>query len=118
MDTDSSDDDVHSNLWSKHYLPSNSFDNEDETKLVTYKTIAEETAFLQSIDKEENNQKTKPLTIWMRKSIEQNDSEIYKCNTVECFDSMADILRPKKRIKVEDLSTIPKGNSSVSTQKD
>jgi hypothetical protein len=58
MDTDLSDDNVHSNPWSKLYLPSNSFDNEGETKLVTYKTTAEETAFLQSIlDKEENNQK-------------------------------------------------------------
>jgi hypothetical protein len=48
----------HSNPWRKRYFPSNSFDNEDETKSVTYKTTAEETAFLQSIlDKEENNQK-------------------------------------------------------------
>jgi hypothetical protein len=31
------------------------------------------------------------------------------CDTIECFASMADLLRPKKRAKVEDLSTITIG---------
>jgi hypothetical protein len=43
--------------------------------------------------------------------VEQNGSETkcingndIICDNVECFASMAEILRPKKRIKVEDLS--------------
>jgi hypothetical protein len=48
--------------------------------------------------------------------VEQNGSEtkyinVYYtiCDNIECFASMAELLRPKKRIKVEDLSTLTIG---------
>ena len=48
--------------------------------------------------------------------MEQNDSETKSingnnliCDTIECFVSTAELLRPKKRVKVEDLSTITIG---------
>ena len=48
--------------------------------------------------------------------MEQNDSETKNingnntiCENIECFASTADLLRPKKRTKVEDLSTITIG---------
>jgi hypothetical protein len=48
--------------------------------------------------------------------MEQNNSEtIYIngndiiCDNIKCFASMAEILRPEKRIKVEDLSTVTIG---------
>ena len=48
--------------------------------------------------------------------MEQNDSETNNingneiiCETIECFASTADLLRPKKRAKVEELSTITIG---------
>jgi hypothetical protein len=48
--------------------------------------------------------------------VEQNDSETNNingnkifCDKIECFASTADLLRPKKRAKIEDLSTISIG---------
>jgi hypothetical protein len=48
--------------------------------------------------------------------VEQNSSETKYingnniiCDNIECFASTAEILRPKKRIKVEDLSTVTIG---------
>jgi hypothetical protein len=48
--------------------------------------------------------------------VEQNGSETkyingndILCDTIECFSSTPEILRPKKRIKVEDLSTVTIG---------
>jgi hypothetical protein len=48
--------------------------------------------------------------------VEQNGSETKYvngnniiCDNIECFASTAEILRPKKRIKVEDLSTVTIG---------
>jgi hypothetical protein len=48
--------------------------------------------------------------------VEQNNSENINvnnngitCHTIECFASTAELLRPKKRAKVEDLSTITIG---------
>jgi hypothetical protein len=48
--------------------------------------------------------------------VEQNGSETKYingnniiCGNIECFASMAEILHPKKRIKVEDLSTVTIG---------
>jgi hypothetical protein len=48
--------------------------------------------------------------------VEQNGSETkyingnnIVCDNIECFASIAEILRPKKRIKVEDLSTVTIG---------
>jgi hypothetical protein len=45
--------------------------------------------------------------------VEQNDSETNNingnkiiCNNIECFASMAELLCPKKKAKVESLSTI------------
>jgi hypothetical protein len=48
--------------------------------------------------------------------VEQNGSETKHingndiiCDNIKCFASTAEILRPKKRIKVEDLSTVTLG---------
>ena len=48
--------------------------------------------------------------------MEQNDSEINKingnkiiCENIECFASTAELRRPKKKVKTEDLSTITLG---------
>ena len=48
--------------------------------------------------------------------MEQNDSEVNKingnefiCENIECFASTADLRRPKKKVKVTDLSTITLG---------
>jgi hypothetical protein len=48
--------------------------------------------------------------------VEQNGSETKYinrnniiCDNIECFASMAEILHPKKRIKVEELSTVTIG---------
>jgi hypothetical protein len=48
--------------------------------------------------------------------VEQNGTETkyingnnILCENIECFASTAEILRPKKRIKVEDLSTVTIG---------
>ena len=49
-------------------------------------------------------------------TVEQNDNATNKingnkiiCENIECFASTADLLRPKKKMKVEDLSTITLG---------
>jgi hypothetical protein len=44
----------------------------------------------------------------MAMKLNVNGNEI-NCDTIECFASMAKLLRPKKRAKVEDLSTITIG---------
>ena len=48
--------------------------------------------------------------------MEQSDSETNNfvgneimCNTIKCFGSTAELMRPKKRVKAENLSTITIG---------
>ena len=55
--------------------------------------------------------------------MEQNDSATkdfngnkIMCDNIECFASTAELLRPKKRTKVEELSTITIGYIKTSVQ--
>ena len=68
-------------------------------KLVIYKTTDGETAFLQSIDKEENNQKkNKPLTNGWEIQLKgthrtkENDSETYKLMSMNLFVTLSNVL--------------------------
>jgi hypothetical protein len=86
-----------------------------------FKASKEEKAFLKSIDRKENSGTDSDWLV----TVEQNGSETKYingnniiCDNIECFASTAEILRPKKRIKVEDLSTVNIGYIKDNTQTD